>query len=261
MAAHTAGHDAPVAKTHVANPFVPLARTGEDGEALAASISAIDDRLADIEQRLVTLEQRLQQRQDAVATPGQPLSLRKPQMPAAFEARSATMLARAVFTREQLLRGGLDEALADAIVRKQNEIELKRLDLQDRARREGYFGSERYWRELAAIDDQAVDLRKELGDEAYDRFLYNSRMTNRVKITSVMQGSAAEAAGIEPGDIVLRYNGERIFGWQELKNRISQGRRGETVTLDILRNGELFSLSLPRGPLGVRLGAARVEPE
>ncbi len=75
-----------------------------------------------------------------------------------------------------------------------------------------------------------------------------------------MLGSAAEQAGIQKGDIVLSYNDNRMFTWQELKGATSEGQLGEYVTLSIYRNGQVYSFSVPRGPLGTQLGAARLEP-
>jgi len=165
-----------------------------------------------------------------------------------------------LYTVERLVNGGIDEALAQTIVREQSETELKRLELHDKAVRENYYLTPRYQQELEDIDSESLSLRERIGDYQYDRYLFNSRINNRVKATSVMQGSAAEQAGIQNGDIILDYDGKKIFNWAELKNATTEGERDEYVTIDVLRNGELFSLTIPRGPLGIRLGAARIEP-
>ena len=75
-----------------------------------------------------------------------------------------------------------------------------------------------------------------------------------------MLGSAAEEAGIQKGDIVLSYDDNRMFTWTELKDATSQGELGEYVSISIYRNGEIFSFSVPRGPLGMQLGATRLSP-
>ena len=62
------------------------------------------------------------------------------------------------------------------------------------------------------------------------------------------------------GDIVLNYAQETMFDWNELKSATSEGELGEYVNVNVLRDGETVSLWVPRGPLGVRLGSARVEP-
>ena len=51
-----------------------------------------------------------------------------------------------------------------------------------------------------------------------------------------------------------------MFTWQELKDATSEGQLGEYVTISIYRNGEVYSFSVPRGPLGIQLGSTRLEP-
>ncbi len=75
-----------------------------------------------------------------------------------------------------------------------------------------------------------------------------------------MLGSAAESAGVKRGDIVLDYDGQRMFTWRELKEATAQGELGEYVSISVYRSGEVFSFSVPRGPLGMQLGATRLRP-
>jgi S1-C subfamily serine protease len=161
---------------------------------------------------------------------------------------------------EKLVDAGIDHTLADDIVRRINAVELKRLELQNNATREGYLDTPRYYDELAAINRQDINLRDELGDDLYDTYLYNSKQTNRVKIESVMLGSAAELSGIKQGDVVFSYDNKRIFTWDELKTATTEGNAGEYIFISVYRNGEIFSFSVPRGPLGVQLGSMRMEP-
>ena len=55
--------------------------------------------------------------------------------------------------------------VAEDIVRRKNSIELKRLELQDRAKRYNYLNTQRYFDELDDINKLDVNLREELGDE------------------------------------------------------------------------------------------------
>ena len=174
--------------------------------------------------------------------------------------RQASALTQRLYSLESLLRGGIDPALAEDIVRRKSSVELKRLALQDVATRGNYLNTQQYYDELEIINEQDVILRNELGDDQYDEYLFNSRQNNRIKITTVMLGSAAEEAGIQNGDIVLGYDDTRMFTWSELKDSTAQGQLGEYVSISINRNGEIFSFSVPRGPLGVQLGATRLAP-
>ena len=75
-----------------------------------------------------------------------------------------------------------------------------------------------------------------------------------------MERSPASAAGIRAGDAVLAYDGTRLFDASTLREATTQGRAGETVPVDISRDGERLHLFVPRGPLGVRLQESRLRP-
>ncbi len=163
-------------------------------------------------------------------------------------------------TTENLVKAGIDMELAANIVRRRNEVDLKLLEIRDRASREGYLGTERYAREVREIREQDTSLRDEIGDDYYDSYLFATRQNNRVRAVSVMMGSPAEMSGMKDGDLILSYDDRKMFNWNELQEATSMGERGEYVNVTVLRNGQLHNLWIPRGPLGIRLGAARVKP-
>ena len=211
-----------------------------------------DDEIYQIKQQLKEIEQTLAV--IAETTPGSinPASITRN--------RSSSFLPRRLYNLENLLKGGIALSIADDIVRRKNSVELKRLELQDRAKRDNYLNTQRYYDELDDINQQDVNLREELGDERYDGYLYTSKQNNRIKIASVMLGSAAEQSGIQKGDIVLSYDNKRMFTWQELKDATTEGQLGEFVAINIVRNGEIYSFTVPRGPLGTQLGTTRLAP-
>ena len=59
-----------------------------------------------------------------------------------------------------------------------------------------------------------------------------------VLIAQVQNGSAAEKAGIEPGDIVISVDGEKVETTAQLRNQIGMRRIGESVKLSVLREGK-----------------------
>ena len=59
-----------------------------------------------------------------------------------------------------------------------------------------------------------------------------------VVVGSILNGSAAEDAGIEAGDVLLELEGEKLFSSGELQSRIAQKRAGDKVDVLILRNGK-----------------------
>lgn len=231
------------------NPFVA------SNEPVTDNVQRMEQRLAMLEQRIEALEIALAETQSATDAQGNDM-----EVPGSVVDTPVSSLSR-VLSIDNLTRAGLDEQLASDIVRRRNQLELQKLELRDRASREGYLGTQRYQNELAALNVNDVSLRDEIGDQAYDRYLYSSGQSNRVKVASVMLGSAAEQSGVESGDLILSYNGQTLFKWAELQQATSEGELGEYVNLGVLRDGVQLTLWLPRGPLGVRLEATRLNPD
>jgi len=221
-----------------------------------------DDRIAYLENEIIVLKQQLHQVELSLqsltnTSESKPVVL---DQASAIKNRYASALTQRLYNLDTLIRGGIEPSHAEDIVRRKNSIELKRLELQDRAKRENYLNSQQYFDELKGINQLDTTLREELGDQRYDEFLFDSKQNNRIRIASVMLGSAAEQAGIVKGDIVLNYDNNRMFTWQELKDATAEGQLGEFVSISIYRNGEIYSFSVPRGPLGIQLGATRLQP-
>ncbi|WP_018873893.1 DegQ family serine endoprotease [Thioalkalivibrio sp. ALJ16] len=62
-------------------------------------------------------------------------------------------------------------------------------------------------------------------------------VTQGAVITRVTRASAAERAGLMPGDIVLRVEGQTVRSAADLRNRLGLLRAGSQVRLDVLRDG------------------------
>jgi hypothetical protein len=105
-----------------------------------------------------------------------------------------------------------------------------------------------------------VQLREDLGDADYEAVLYATAQRNRIVLTDVLETSPAAAAGIQSGDEVLSYDGERIFRPGGLKLMTFAGEPGELVEVRLLRDGELRRVFVARGPLGVRYSAESRAP-
>lgn len=63
-----------------------------------------------------------------------------------------------------------------------------------------------------------------------------------VKIDSVFQQSPAASAGIKNGDIITKINGQEVSNNGQLTVLISQAREGQKVPMEIVRNGERFTV-------------------
>ena len=159
-----------------------------------------------------------------------------------------------------MLAAGIDEQTARDLQNRRDQHQLARLELFDQAAREGWDESEVLSEKLAELDAKRINLRDEIGDDAYDRLLFESGDPNRVSIASVISGSAAEIAGLEVGDLITNYDNERVFNVRELQQATRSGTKGEYVQILFDRGGRLLSADIPRGPMGVTLSTSTVMP-
>jgi PDZ domain len=160
-----------------------------------------------------------------------------------------------------LMAAGLDAASAAEIKRHNDELAMSEMYLRDQARREQWLDSERFRQEMAALEAQRTSVRDEIGDDAYDRYLYALGESNRVRVDDVLSESPAAEAGLLAGDMIVRYADARIFAPGELVAQTRDGTAGETVRLEIIRNGQRLEIDVPRGPLGLRIAATQATPE
>jgi membrane-associated protease RseP (regulator of RpoE activity) len=164
------------------------------------------------------------------------------------------------FDVRRLAAAGLTERDVGELKRVFDEIELERLYLQNQASRERW-PEKRLNAEMAALGDRLTELRTTYGDETYDWFLYASNRPNRVVVEGVLGGSAAEDAGIRAGDVIVSYDRERVFRPGPLVQGTLRGNLEDHVDVEIWRQGERIELTIPRGPLGVRLGRKTSPPD
>lgn len=247
-AAALAGADAASPSTRPPGAAPEPAPVPEAGETarLAAALDAwrrLEAEVTLLQARLASVEQTLATRTLSGPEP------ERPEPPRTAEER-----------REALVSAGVDVGLADDIIWRDSRIELDRLALRDLAVREGWMGSDRYREELRAINADQRSLREDIGDDAWDRFLYVTGADNRIAIDSIIPGSAAEAAGLRPGDLIESYAGERLFSFGEIREATTQGEAGELVPVRVQRGNGVVEAWVPRGPLGVRMDSTRIEP-
>jgi serine protease Do/serine protease DegQ len=73
--------------------------------------------------------------------------------------------------------------------------------------------------------------------------------TDGVIVESVQPGLAADAAGMQRGDIIVAIDGESVRSMNELRLLISQKKPGTQVALKVVRNGEPEKLTAVLGDL------------
>ncbi|MDQ9170763.1 Do family serine endopeptidase [Oxalobacteraceae bacterium R-40] len=82
---------------------------------------------------------------------------------------------------------------------------------------------------------------QELDQSLADSFKLSN--PNGALVSSVAPGSAAEKAGLQPGDVILKYNGEPIVHSGDLSAMVALGKAGQKVPLEIWRSGKKLELS------------------
>jgi hypothetical protein len=172
------------------------------------------------------------------------------------------------FLAEQLVLNGFSLEEAEHITKRESELRLESLyaDYEERRQeaqrsldaantqdRENPNASPRVTERLSPNEQ----LRLELGDENYASFLESSGRSTSVSVRSVMESSPAQMSGLQSGDEILSYNGERVFSISEINERTVEGLEGESVLLEVERNGEEMQIAIPRGPIGISTGRGR----
>ena len=94
-------------------------------------------------------------------------------------------------------------------------------------------------------------LREELGDAQYVQYLEANNRPTAVDVGRVLPSSAGHRAGLQSGDQIVSYDGQRVFSYSDLNNQTFSGEPGQSVVVDILRDGMPMQIVMPRGPIGV----------
>ena len=149
------------------------------------------------------------------------------------------------YRQQQLVSAGFEPTQAARIVQLESLESLRNLQTQYDARRQYAQTEEGKLR-------NANPIREELGDEGYQRYLEANDLSTSAQIGSIIGGSAGENAGLLAGDKIVSYAGERVFNLNDVNNLTVLGELGESILIEIERDGTPLQLTIPRGPIGVR---------
>ncbi len=73
---------------------------------------------------------------------------------------------------------------------------------------------------------------------------FNLPVVDGVYIDSIFAGSAAEAAGLEKGDVIVRINNNVVRSVPDLQEQVARNNPGDQVKVDIFRNGRQQSVAV-----------------
>ena len=81
-------------------------------------------------------------------------------------------------------------------------------------------------------------------------------------VSSVSNDGAAARAGLQPGDVITRYNGTEVMGSQELPVMVAKAAPGSSAKLEVLRNGDTKHFDVKLGEAkGPKIASADSSPE
>jgi hypothetical protein len=149
----------------------------------------------------------------------------------------------------RLIEAGFLPGQAELIVQREAALQMESLQARYEAERSG--DPQEWYR---SRNDQQNALRAELGDADYERYLSANNRSTSIAVSNVIESSPAHAAGLLPGDEIVRYGGERVFSMTDLTQQSMQGMAGENVAVDIMRDGIQMQVVMPRGPFGITGG-------
>ena len=165
----------------------------------------------------------------------------------AFEARRQTRPDRSPEGRRTaLVNEGFAPDRAEWIIQREAQLQVQAMQARFDARRSG--------EPFDPFDiglNPDLSLRAELGDIEYEQYLTANGRPTAVQVGSVIESSPGQLAGLQSGDQITGYDGQRVFSTMELTQQTMQGEPGDSVVVDIVRDGAPMQIVLPRGPIGV----------
>jgi hypothetical protein len=166
---------------------------------------------------------------------------------------------RGGFNEQALIDRGMNSSQASELKIYFEQLEMDRLYLRDQSIRESW-GREKLAEAMQALESREDDLKSQLGESTYDAYLYAAGRFNRVEVTSVLEKGQAGMAGIMSGDQITRYDNQRIYNGFDLREATASGNIGDSVEVEIVRDGRTMQFYLVRGPLGIRMNSVSAAP-
>jgi hypothetical protein len=229
--------------TAVQAAFTPRADASEVDRIadLEKALAAQVDRSNLLASRIGELETRVTQRADRRGPDGQDIP-----RDANGNIDQNAMRERMRETQlDRLVKAGFSRERAEWLEKRMQELQVQAQQAQFEAQKNG---------QPFRRPDTQEQLRKEIGDAEYEKLLTGMGQPTSVQVMDVLASSAAEKAGLKPGDQILSYAGTRVYDMNALNQLTFQGTAGEQVSVEVKRDGQTVQLQVPRGVLGLQGG-------
>lgn len=150
-------------------------------------------------------------------------------------------------SREQrLVAAGFSPDRAAWIAKRESELEMERMQMVFEARQSG----EGLDRSDVRLDPDRA-LRTEIGDAEYEQYLQANGRSTSVAVGAVLESSPGQRAGLQPGDEIVTYDGQRVFSYGDLSEQTMNTQAGQSVVIDIVRDGVPMQVVVDSGPIGI----------
>jgi hypothetical protein len=145
---------------------------------------------------------------------------------------------------DMLVKAGFAPDRAEWIVQRESELQMESMQAMFEARQTG----ERPDR--SRLDPERT-LRSQLGDSEYEQYLEANGRSTSVAVGTVLESSPGQRAGLQAGDEIVGYDGQRVFSYDELNDRTMSAQPGQSVVVDIVRDGVPMQVIVDAGPIGI----------
>ena len=84
---------------------------------------------------------------------------------------------------------------------------------------------------------QVNQIKSDLSDSGKSRAMQGSGIPAGVYVTEAVSGSPAYDAGIQPGDIIVKFGTKEIGSFKDLQAQIENSASGVSVSVNVMRKG------------------------
>jgi hypothetical protein len=111
-----------------------------------------------------------------------------------------------------------------------------------------------------SLRDSLDELREDLGDEEFDRQLYEAGEVNRVQIRIRGLERPNARGGLAEGDLILSWNGQNVYKPADVHAAAASVEPGAQVPIVYERNGQVLTSVIDGHYVGMLLNGISVEP-